>query len=274
MSGFIAIKRQAMREILTVVPKGGKHRLRANVSAVILHLLLDVAYQPTRLQNGIELCIGQWSFGLDEYAAKVGLPLQQFRTALKRLEKLGVIRVESNTFGTLVTISNYNGLVEVFRQDQHGSTADQTHVPSETDNREHSTINTKQNDNAWVGEPTHGRQSTKMGNGNGAGKVTKRMSLNTSDDSKIYRLLLGIGFHIDDSVCDPKLAQANQGLVRDFVANHGEKALCEEIEHCREGDSPPALLNSILQRGPEPQMRYYEGRDHGVEREEDDDLPF
>ena len=74
--------------------------------AVFLHLLLTANWKPTEYK-GHKVDVGQTIIGLSSLAKKLGLTIQNVRTALSHLEQTGEItKITTNRF-TVVTIENW-----------------------------------------------------------------------------------------------------------------------------------------------------------------------
>lgn len=76
------------------------------VKDVFLHLLLTANFK-TMIWRKIELAEGQLVIGTQKLADELGFSRQQIRTALKKLESTGEIRIESTNKYSIVTIVNW-----------------------------------------------------------------------------------------------------------------------------------------------------------------------
>lgn len=78
----------------------------SNTKAVFLHLLLTASFKESDFL-GHTIMPGQSVIGLNALSDKLGLSVQQVRTALKKLEKTGeIIKKTTNKF-TVVTVANW-----------------------------------------------------------------------------------------------------------------------------------------------------------------------
>lgn len=78
-----------------------------NVKITFLHLLLVANYEEGEYL-GQKIKRGQAVIGLKATSKKIGISIQNLRTALEKLEKSGEITRKSTNKFTLVTIENYN----------------------------------------------------------------------------------------------------------------------------------------------------------------------
>ena len=78
-----------------------------NVKITFLHLLLVANYEEGEYL-GQKIKRGQAVIGLGVTSKKIGISIQNLRTALEKLEKSGEITRKSTNKFTLVTIENYN----------------------------------------------------------------------------------------------------------------------------------------------------------------------
>ena len=63
-------------------------------------------WEPTHL-DGKPLARGQFVFGRDKMAQKLGISVGQLRTIVKYLEKMGELTIETTSKGTIATIVQY-----------------------------------------------------------------------------------------------------------------------------------------------------------------------
>ena len=96
----------------------------ANVKITFLHLLLIATYEDCEYL-GIKLKRGQAIIGSEKTAEQIGITRQQFRTALKKLEKFGEIRKKSTNKFTIITVENYNKYQGVNRSSNQRITNEQ-----------------------------------------------------------------------------------------------------------------------------------------------------
>lgn len=77
-----------------------------NTKAVFVHLLLDAAWEPKKV-DGIQLHRGQCFVSMPKLTKALHMGMSSIRTALNHLQETGEITVESNHKGNLVSVSNY-----------------------------------------------------------------------------------------------------------------------------------------------------------------------
>jgi|GEM_PF-2686049 hypothetical protein len=82
-----------------------------NTLALFMFILLSATHKDRKLgsPNGvIDLKPGQWVSGRKELASKLKQTEQQIRTGLERLEKLGILTIQSTNRFSIYTIENYS----------------------------------------------------------------------------------------------------------------------------------------------------------------------
>lgn len=78
-----------------------------NMVSVFIHLLVLANYE-TKTWKGITINRGQFIFGLDSLAKKVGISPQQLRTCLTRLKSTNEITIKSTNKFSILTIVKYS----------------------------------------------------------------------------------------------------------------------------------------------------------------------
>ena len=77
-----------------------------NTKVVFLHLLLTANFRE-REYHGVIVRAGDAVFGLQSLSEKLGLSVQQVRTALKHLQSTGEITIKSTNQFSVATLENW-----------------------------------------------------------------------------------------------------------------------------------------------------------------------
>lgn len=143
-----------------------------NTKAVFLHCLLMANWEPKRIK-GIEYKRGQFSQTHPEMAKKLGLSVQQVRTAIEHLELTGEITVQRTSNHRVITVQNY----DFYQSDNsHGNRQITANQQLEQQNDNSSTLFNKKIKNI----------KNKKGGASGSGK-TVESATNSSNSGDVYR---------------------------------------------------------------------------------------
>lgn len=102
--------------------------------AVFLHLLLTANFRENEYK-GITVKPGQVIVSLEKMAAKVGITVQQLRTALRKLEETGEISKKSTNKFTLITVEKWR-VYQVSSSDEQQTSNKQITNEQQTNNKQ------------------------------------------------------------------------------------------------------------------------------------------
>jgi len=94
-----------------------------NVKCVWLHLLINTAYEPTKLNEDFIIYPGYVVTSVRKLAAETGLSIQNVRSALKKLETAHQITQTATHKGTVIRLENW----AIYQDGATSSTQEVTH---------------------------------------------------------------------------------------------------------------------------------------------------